>query len=79
MQLHSAAARGDIEGIRSALAQGTQVDSRDSGGSTALMFSLHRAAAFDRVAFWEWGKLVITVLGGNPTGTASSFALSRNH
>ena len=48
MQLHSAAARGDLEGIRLALAQGASIDTRDDSRSTALLLSLEQAVASGR-------------------------------
>jgi ankyrin repeat protein len=48
MQLHSAAARGDLEGVRYALSQGSGIDDRDDAGLTALLFALEQAAATGR-------------------------------
>lgn len=48
MQLHAAASRGDLEGIAFALKVGSDVNSRNSAGQTALVFALDRAKAFSR-------------------------------
>jgi ankyrin repeat protein len=48
MQLHAAASRGDLEGIAFALRTGTDVNSANSAGQTALIFALERAKAFSR-------------------------------
>lgn len=44
MHLHAAAARGDLAGIRHALAQGTDINARDSLGCTALHAALGLAS-----------------------------------
>jgi len=48
MQLHAAAARGEIEGMAFALGNSTRIDARDCSGQTALSFALQRAGGFDR-------------------------------
>jgi ankyrin repeat protein len=48
MQLHAAAARGDLQGIRYALEHGALVDARNGQGMTALSFALETARAFNR-------------------------------
>lgn len=48
MQLHAAAARGDLNGMAFALNAGTDINSRNSVGQTALVFALERAGAFSR-------------------------------
>ena len=46
MQLHAAAARGDVEGIDFALKQGEDVNAHNGAGQTALIFALERAKGF---------------------------------
>ncbi len=46
MQLHAAAARGDVEGIDLALKQGEDVNARNTNGQTALIFALERSKGF---------------------------------
>lgn len=48
MQLHAAAARGDLEGMAFALRSGTDVNCPNSAGQTALVFALERAKAHFR-------------------------------
>lgn len=48
MQLHAAAARGDLAGMAFALAQGTDVNACAGDGRTALVFALERSRAFAR-------------------------------
>lgn len=46
MQLHAAAARGDIEGMTFALEYGADINARDGSGQTALVFALERLKGF---------------------------------
>lgn len=48
MELHAAAARGDIRGVEDALQAGTSVDARNAQGETALIHALSRAGSFVR-------------------------------
>ena len=48
MQLHAAAARGDLDGMASALKRGSDVNARNSGDATALVFALSQARALSR-------------------------------
>jgi uncharacterized protein len=48
MQLHAAAARGDLDGMAFALKCGAKVNALNSSGQTALVFALERAKAFTR-------------------------------
>jgi len=48
MQLHAAAARGDLEGMKFALSQGTDVNARNSTEQTALVFALEQTQTFSR-------------------------------
>ncbi len=48
MQLHAAAARGDLEGMVFALARGADVNDCNRDGQTALVFALERARGFSR-------------------------------
>jgi uncharacterized protein len=50
MQLHSAAARGDIDGIADTLRRGAKIDGLNGQKQTALVFALERKAAFARRA-----------------------------
>lgn len=46
MQLHAAAARGDLNGMAFALKHGTDVNARNSHGQTALLYALERSRGF---------------------------------
>jgi cytohesin len=46
MQLHAAAARGDIEGMTFALEHGADINARNGSGQTALVFALERLKGF---------------------------------
>ena len=50
MQLHSAAARGDCNGIAEALRCGASIDAKDRSGRTALIAALERRRALTRHA-----------------------------
>ncbi|MEO6182335.1 MAG: ankyrin repeat domain-containing protein [Verrucomicrobiota bacterium] len=56
MQLHTAAARGDINGMTFALEKGAEIDAPDSIGRSALVFALERARAFSH---WRGQKVTL--------------------